>query len=76
METMELEAEDREIENPNDEMVQPVIDEKERTPQQLESEGEEEINKAEETSISSEDDIEKVADLRSEGDRIENSEVV
>ncbi|MEE9749018.1 hypothetical protein [Listeria seeligeri] len=73
---MELEAEDREIENPNDEMVQPVIDEKERTPQQLESEGEEEINKAEETSISSEDDIEKVADLRSEGDRIENSEVV
>ncbi|EIY6893210.1 hypothetical protein HB885_11790 [Listeria seeligeri] len=76
VETMELETEDREIENPNDEMVQPVIDEKERTPQQLESEGEEEINKAEETSISSEDDIEKVADLRSEGDRIENSEVV
>lgn len=76
VETMELETEDREIENPNDEMVQPVIDEKERTPQQLESEGEEEINKAEETSISSEEDIEKVADLRSEGDRIENSEVV
>lgn len=76
LETMEPESENREIKNPNDEMVQPVINEIERTPQKLESEREEEMNKVEETSISSEEDIEKVADLRSAGDRIENSEVV